>query len=313
MLRFIVRRIALAFVQIILVMTLVFLLLRIMPGDPAVLALGTDHVMDVEAVESMRSQLGLDKPIWEQYVSWMGDAFKLDLGSSTRDGTSVIREIGLRFPRTLELVVCAVVLASILGVSLGVISALKRNSALDRILTSISAMGISLPVYVLGTMLIMLFSIHLRWLPSGGFIAYAKDPMKHLLRLILPSVTIALGPAASVARMTRSAMLETLEKDYIKTLRAKGVRESRIILKHALRNAILPVITTIGLQFGNLIGGTVLVENLFTWPGINTLLVTSISMRDYPMIQGCVLCVALFYILINLIVDVLYRVLDPRI
>ena len=139
MLRFIVRRIALAFVQIILVMTLVFLLLRIMPGDPAVLALGTDHVMDVEAVESMRSQLGLDKPIWEQYVSWMGDAFKLDLGSSTRDGTSVIREIGLRFPRTLELVVCAVVLASILGVSLGVISALKRNSALDRILTSISA------------------------------------------------------------------------------------------------------------------------------------------------------------------------------
>lgn len=313
MTRFIARRILLAALQILLVMTLVFMMLRIMPGDPAVLALGTDHAVDMEAVESMRAQLGLDKPIWEQYFSWMVNAFRLDLGVSTRDGSAVIENIAQRFPRTLELVALAVILATIFGVTLGVLSAVKRNSPLDRILTGVSAAGISLPVYVLGALLILFFSLQLKWLPSGGFIAYAKNPTKHMLRVILPSITIAFGTAASIARMTRSAMLETLEKDYIKTLRAKGVRESRILMAHALRNAMLPIITTIGLQLGNLIGGTVLVESLFTWPGINTLLVSSISMRDYPMIQGCVLCVAMFYILVNLAVDILYRLLDPRI
>lgn len=313
MTRYIFKRILLALVQVLLVMTFVFLLLRIMPGDPAVLALGTDHAMDEEAVQAMRTQLGLDKPIFEQYIVWMRNAFKLDLGNSTRDGSSVLANLKQRFPRTLELVIVAVVLASVFGVCLGVISAVRRNTFLDRALVGISATGISLPVYVLGALLIMLFSLRLKWLPSGSFIAYSKNPHKHILRLILPSVTIAFGTAASIARMTRSSVLETLEKDYIKTLRAKGVKEFTIILSHALRNAIAPIITTIGLQLGNLIGGTVLVESLFTWPGINTLLVSSISMRDYPMIQGCVLCVAVFYILINLLVDVLYKVLDPRI
>lgn len=310
---FIVRRALLAIIQIILVMSIVFLVLRIMPGDPAVLALGTDHAIDVEAVEAMRSQLGLDKPLGEQYITWMRNAFQLNLGVSTRDGSSVISNIAERFPRTLELVVCSVLIATVLGISLGVLSAIKRNSAVDRIMTALSATGISLPVYVIGALLILFFSLKLKWLPSGGFIAYAKNPRKHILRLILPAITIALGTAASIARMTRSAVLETLEKDYIKTLRAKGIRESRVIFVHALRNAMLPIITTIGLQFGNLIGGTVLIESLFTWPGINTLLVSSISMRDYPMIQGCVLCVAAFYILANLIVDILYKLLDPRI
>lgn len=313
MAHFLKKRILLSLLQIFIVCTVVFSLIRIMPGDPAVLALGTDHAVDKAAVEAMRKQLGLDRPLIIQYVSWMGGLLRLDLGNSTMDGSTVLSNIMQRLPRTLELATVAIIIATVIGVLLGLISALKRNSIFDRILTSISVCGISVPVYVLGALLIVFFSLKMKWLPSGGYVDFSENPIKHIIRLILPAFTIALGVSASIARMTRSSMLEVLDREYIKTIRAKGLPESTVIVRHALRNALIPIVTIIGLQFGNLIGGTVLVENLFSWPGINTLLVTSIGMRDYPIIQGCILAVSVIYIFVNLIVDILYGMLDPRI
>jgi peptide/nickel transport system permease protein len=312
MARFLSKRVLLALLQIFVVATLVFLLIHIMPGDPVMLALGTEHA-DPEAMAAMRHQLGLDKPIVTQYGTWLADLAKLDLGKSIIDESTVGSNILQRLPRTLELALAAILIASVIGILLGLISALKRDTHIDRLLTSLAALGISVPVYVLGALLIIIFSLQLKWFPAGGYIDFAEDPIKHFVKLVLPSLAIGLGIAASIARMTRSSMLEVLSKEYVQTLRAKGLPERQVIFKHAFRNALIPIITIIGLQLGNLIGGTVLIEYLFNWPGLSTLLVQSISNRDYPLIEGCILTISVLYILVNMIVDLFYAKLDPRI
>jgi peptide/nickel transport system permease protein len=310
--RFLAKRVLLALLQIFVVTMLVFSLIHIMPGDPVVLALGAENATDPVAVSEMRHKLGLDKPIITQYATWIFGFTKLDLGKSIIDESSVMSNISQRLPRTLELAIVSIFIASLIGVLTGSISALKRNTVIDKFFTSVATLGISLPVYVLGALMIILFSLQLKLFPAGGYIDFTEDPARHIARLILPSLTIALGVAASIARMTRSSMLEVLDKEYIKSLRAKGLPEVHVIFKHVLRNALIPIVTIIGLQFGNLIGGTVLIEYLFNWPGLSTLLVQSISYRDYPLIEGCILIISLFYIFLNLVVDIFYGILDPR-
>ncbi|SDD06155.1 peptide/nickel transport system permease protein [Paenibacillus sp. UNCCL117] len=313
MVRFLGGKLYMMLLQVIVVATLVFSLVHLMPGDPAALVLGTERGGDAAALAEMRHMLGLDRPLLQQYLDWVGNFVRLDMGKSLFDQTPVTEYIAQRLPNTIELALVSIILAALIGVPLGIIAALKRQSAVDLILSSISALGVSFPVYVLGAFLILLFSFKLQLFPASGFVAFSEDPVRHIQRMALPAITLALGLAASIARMTRSSMLETLNKDYIQTHKAKGLPYGSIIFKHALRNAIIPVVTIIGLQLGNLIGGTVLIEYLFNWPGMSTLLVKSISNRDYPLIQGCIVVMATFFILVNMLVDVLYGLMDPRV
>ncbi|TBL77650.1 ABC transporter permease [Paenibacillus thalictri] len=313
MIRFISEKAALLVIQVLVVGTLVFSLIHFMPGDPAVLVLGTERGGDAAAVAEMRHTLGLDQPLIKQYTHWLMNFAKLDMGQSLFDKTPVTTYISQRLPNTVELAVVSIILATLIGVPLGIAAALKRQSVIDLVLSSFAALGVSFPVYVLGAFMILVLSFKLQWFPASGFVEFSDNPGKHMMRLALPALTLALGLAASIARMTRSSMLEVLNKDFIQTLRAKGVPEWKIIVKHAFRNAIIPVITIIGLQLGNLIGGTVLIEYLFNWPGMSTLLVTSISNRDYPLIQGCIVVMATFFIVVNIAVDLLYGLMDPRV
>ncbi|MDO3680210.1 ABC transporter permease [Paenibacillus ehimensis] len=313
MIRYLTGKMALVIVQVLIVGTLVFSLIHLMPGDPAVLVLGTERGGDAAAVAEMRHTLGLDQPLIKQYGEWLARFAQLDLGQSLFDKTPVKTYISQRLPNTIELALVSIVLATLIGVPLGIAAALKRQSVLDLILSSLAALGVSFPVYVLGAFMILLFSFKLQWLPASGFVEFADNPGKHMLRLAMPSLTLALGLAASIARMTRSSMLEVLNKEFVQTLRAKGLSEWSIISRHAFRNAIIPVITVIGLQLGNLIGGTVLIEYLFNWPGMSTLLVKSIANRDYPLIQGCIVVMSAFFIVVNMLVDLLYGLMDPRV
>ncbi len=312
MVRFLSVKFSVVFIQVLVVATIVFSLIRFMPGDPALLVLGTERGADPAAVAEMRQTLGLDQPVFAQYTQWISNFAQLDFGQSLFDNTPVKTYIEQRLPNTIELALVSIVLAVLIGIPLGIVAAMKRESFIDLALSSFAAMGVSFPVYVLGTFLVLLFSFQLNWLPASGFVEFSEDPVKHMMRIFLPALTLALGLAASIARMTRSSMLEVLNREYIQTLRAKGLSESKVIFKHALRNAIIPVITVIGLQLGNLIGGTVLIEYLFNWPGMSTLLVNSIAVRDYPLIQGCIVVMATFFILVNMLVDILYGVMDPR-
>ncbi|WP_213997102.1 ABC transporter permease [Tepidanaerobacter syntrophicus] len=310
---FLFRRFLVAIFQIFIVVSLIFMFIHLMPGDPVILALGTEKSTDPQVVEALRHELGLDKPILEQYGDYLKNITKLDFGKSITDKVSVSDYIMERIPRTIEIAVLSIILGSIMGVIFGIISATKWQTIIDIIMTSIATLGISVPVFVLGTIFILIFSLNLKWLPAGGFVDISKGIIAHYTRLILPVVTLALGLAASVARMTRSSMLEVLHKEFVPALRAKGLARNVIIFKHVLRNAFIPIITVIGLQLGNLIGGTVLIEYLFNLPGLCSILIKAVSYRDYPVIQGCIFVMSSFYIIINLIVDILYGILDPRV
>lgn len=317
MTQFIIKRLGITVILVFFVSTIVFLMMHIMPGDPALQMLGTDTSPDPAAVEALRAELGLDKPILAQYANWLKNAVQGDLGMSYSEKIPVVESIGIRLPKTLELAFSSLILACIIGIPLGIVSAIKRGKTLDIIITSLTSTGISVPVYVLGLILVMVFSLNIfnlniSTLPSSGYYDFAKDAGKHFIRLILPSVTLALGQSASIIRMTRSSVLEALSSGSIQALRAKGLRENSIILKHVMRNAMIPIVTIIGLQLGSLIGGTVLVEAVFNWPGLSTLLMRAINFRDYPLIQGCVLVMSVIFIFTNLIVDILYGLLDPR-
>lgn len=293
-------------------------MMYLMPGDPVLLMLGTDTSPDPLAVEALRTELGLDKPVLVRYFDWIKDAVKGDLGQSYSEKIPVVESIGIRLPKTLELSFVSLFLASIIGIPLGILAALKRGGPIDYLLTSVTSIGISIPVYVLGFILVMVFSLNvfnlnIAMLPSSGYYNFANDPGKHLIRLILPSVTVALGLSSSIIRMTRSSVLESLSSGSIQALRAKGLSENKVVWKHVMRNAMIPIITIIGLQLGSLIGGTVLVEAVFNWPGLSTLLIRAINFRDYPLIQGCVLVMSIIFIFTNLIVEIIYGLLDPRV
>jgi peptide/nickel transport system permease protein len=310
---YILQRVALAVAQIVLVATLVFAFLHLLPGDPVLVIIGSERSVQPEQVAAVRHALGLDEPLPLQYGNWLGRLMRFDLGTSLVDGSPVQASIGDRLPRTLELVLGAAALAVVFAIPAGVLAALRRNRTLDWLLSGAAALGISLPVYVSGLLLVLVFGVFLRWLPTQGYVEFTDDPAGHLLRVILPAVVLAFGLGATVTRMTRSSLLEVLDQDYVRTARAKGVAEWQVISGHALRNALVPVITVLGIQVGTLVGGTVLVEYIFNWPGISTLLITAISRRDYPTVQGVVLVASASLIFINLGVDLLYGFLDPRI
>jgi len=305
MLRFILRRLLLLIPVMIGVSLIIFLLLHLVPGDPAVMLAGGEQAT-AEAVEEMRELMGFNDPLPVQYGRWIGDlVIHQDLGTSFIRPVAVIDEIFLRFPATLQLALSAVFVSTIIGIPIGIISATKQYSIFDNVSMFIALLGVSMPGFWQGLLMILLFSVHLEWLPFGGL-----DGLRYL---ILPAVTLGTGAAAMVARMTRSSMLEVIGQDYIRTARAKGQTERVIINKHALKNALIPIITVIGLQFGFLIGGALIAESVFTIPGIGRLMVDAINQRDYPIVQGSVLFVALSFSIVNLLVDILYAFVDPRI
>jgi len=282
---------------------LVFLMIHLIPGDPAVLLAGLES--SPEVVARIRAELGLDQPLYAQFWRFLSGALQGDLGTSLRTGAPVIDEIATRFPHTLRLAVGATLLATSLGMVTGILAAIWHNRVWDNIIMVLTLLAVSTPSYWLALMLMLVFSLWLGWLPSIG--------VGSALHLVLPIVTLGAQSAGIIARMTRAAMLDVLRQDYILTARSKGLGEWPIILKHALRNALIPVITIVGLRFGGLLAGTVLVESVFAIPGIGRMVVDAVLVRDYPMIQGAVLFLATVVILTNMAVDMLYGVADPRV
>ena len=314
MLAYALARIAVALGLIWAVITLVFLIIHFVPGDPAELLLSQGGVApDPAAVAELRTKLGLDRPILTQYLGYVGGLLTGDLGSSLLDDHSVADEIKLRLPRTLELIFAASLLAVLFGLPLGTLAALRAGGAADRVLAGAAGLGLSVPVFVVGTIAILIFAQKLRWVPAGGFVPFSRDPVQHIILLLMPAGTIAIGLGAVVFRMTRSSVLEVLERDFVRAAHAKGLSASRIVLHHVVRNALIPVVTVLALHMGSLLGGTVLVEFVFNWPGLSGYLVRAVEQRDYPEVVGIVLVISIAFVLINLVVDLLYAVIDPRV
>jgi ABC-type dipeptide/oligopeptide/nickel transport system permease component len=303
MLAFIVRRLLLTLPVVWIVVTLVFGFIHMVPGDPVAQMLGEGA--SVTEVERLRHDLGLDRPVLEQYREYIKGVLHGDLGNSFRNQEPVARSIINRYPATVELAVASAVFSLFVAIPFGVIGAIRRGRAADRFVSFATLLGVSLPNFALGPMLILLFSIMLGLLPVSG-----RDGFSHL---ILPAITLGGGLAATTTRMVRGSMLEEIRQDYVRTARAKGLNERVVLFKHALRNGLIPVITVFGLQAGMLLAGALITETIFSWPGLGRLTFQAISARDYPLIQGCILTIALTYILINLATDVLYSVVDPRI
>ena len=303
MLNYFLKRFLGVIPTMLLVAVLVFLFVHLLPGDPARLAAGPEA--DQATVELVRKDLGLDKPMHEQFVRFFTNALQGEFGTSLRSKRPVSQEIGERFLPTLYLTVTSMVWAVVFGMAIGISSAVWRNKWPDRLGMTLAVSGISFPAFALGMLLMEVFSVQLGWLPSIG-----ADSWKHY---ILPSLTLGAAVAAVMARFTPASFIEVLQEDFVRTARAKGVRETVVVIKHALRNAMIPVVTMMGLQFGFLLGGSILVEMVFNWPGLGRLLVDAVEMRDYPVIQAEVLLFSLEFILINLVVDLLYTVINPTI
>ncbi len=300
---YIIRRLLLTVPVLFGVSLIIFIIIRLIPGDPAVAIAGV-HASR-EYIEQVREDLQLDEGLHVQYATFMRNLLRGDLGRSTYSRRPVTVELRERFPNTVVLTVAALLIASIVGISAGILAASRQNSLFDNTSMLFSLFGVAAPVFWLALMLQLLFSVQLGWLPAAG----RGTP----LHLVLPAVTLGAASTGLIARITRSSMIEVLKQDYINTARAKGVQEKTVIYRHALKNALIPVVTIMGLQFGILLGGAVLTETVFAWPGIGRLLVDSILARDYPVVQGAVLLLAVVFVFINLAVDILYAFLDPRI
>lgn len=307
---FITRRVSLAVIQLVIVATLVFLLIRMIPGDAARAVLG-DNATE-EQVAEIRSRMGLDEPIAIQYLRFWFNLFRGDLGNSLISGRPVTADLFIRLSNSLELVIAATALAVIIGLILGRAAALRADRLFDHSLTGGSVLGISLPVFVTGTVLLLVFSIWIPILPPQRYAGFFDQPVTHIQLVLLPVLTLTATSAAVVTRMTRSAILEVQEADFVRTVRAKGVVERRVINSHILRNSLVPVVSVTSIEMATLIGSTVLVETIFGWPGMSSMLMQAVSNRDYPVIQAVVLAAATFVICVNLISDVVIRVLDPR-
>ncbi|MFW5664232.1 MAG: ABC transporter permease [Coleofasciculus sp.] len=312
---------------------LVFLFLHLIPGDPATVLLGERATP--EQVEALREQLGLNQPLPLQYLTFLNNLLHLDFGTSIISGIPIIDEIKTRFPATFELSLAAMIVAVILGIPAGVLAAVYKNRPADNVTMIGSLLGVSMPVYWLGLLLIYLFAITLNWFPPSGRISieagltfqpitgfYLLDAILQfdinllqdvLAHLILPALTLGTIPLAILARITRSSLLDVLSQDYIRTARAKGIPEHWVIIRHGLKNALLPVVTIIGLQFGTLLGGAILTETIFSWPGIGSWIYEGILARDYPIVQGGVVVISIIFVLVNLVVDISYALVDPRI
>ena len=313
MIRFLARRLLHLGPVLLGVSVIVFLVLHLAPGDPAEIMLGANA--NKEDLDRLRAQLGLDQPLHVQYLHWIGHVARGDLGRSLWMKRPVLGEVLERFKATLLLTGVALFLSTVGGIALGIASATRANSLLDRLSAVASVFGASMPVFWLGILLMVIFSLWLGWLPASGMYApYGGGGLTDLLaHLVLPAVTLAAASVTIIARLTRATMLEMLGQDYVRTARAKGLGERPVVWRHALKNALIPIVTVVGVQAGYLLGGAVLTETVFAWPGVGTLVVQGILARDIPLVQGGVLVIALSFVLVNLAVDTLYAWLDPRI
>lgn len=289
----------------------IFFTLRIIPGDVAMTILGTDATP--QALAQLRKDFGLDLPLHQQYFQWMGGVLTGDFGESMRTGKEVLPDILSRFAITFELTMLGAFISWIIAIPLGIIAGIKRNSKTDFSVRIISLLGVSVPNFALATVLIMLLAIYFSYSPPVGYVGFFEDPITNLQILFLPALVLGTSMAGAVMRMTRSSILEILRLDFIRTIRAKGAKERVVIFNHALRNAMIPILTIIGMQIGVLLGGTVIIEQIFSLPGLGQLVLTGINQRDFTVVQGSVLFIAFVFVLINLIVDLLYSYLDPRI
>lgn len=303
MLKYTLRRVLIAIPSILGVMIIVFSMVRLAPGDPAQLLAG--EFADPQTIELIRERFGLNDRIEVQFWRFVSGVATGNLGESTRTKRLVTEDLTSYFPNTLELALGAIVVALLFGIPAGILAALRPNSPIDLMVMIGALIGVSMPVFWFGLLAILIFSVQLGWFPVAG-----RGTIRHL---VLPALTLGLSSMAIIARMTRSSMLEVLNQDFIRTARAKGLLNRTVVLKHALRNALVPVVTVIGLQFGALLAGAVITETVFSWPGIGSLLVASILARDYPVVQGSVLLIAVAFIFVNLVVDLIYGFIDPRI
>ncbi len=303
MYKYIMKRVLMLIPVVFGVTFLVFFILSLSPGDPAMLILGDQYTP--QAGSELRTQMGLDEPVIAQYFHYMTNLIQGDMGQSYINGRSVFDEVSSRFPQTVLLTTVAIVFSVALSLPIGIIAAVKQYSVTDNVSTVAALLAAAMPGFWLGLMLIIIFSLKLRILPSGGAETAAS--------IILPAITVGLGTAASITRMTRSSMLEVVRQDYVRTAMAKGVTKRVVVLKHALKNALIPVVTVIGLQFGGLLGGAVIAETVFSWPGIGRLMIDAIRAKDTPIVLGCIVIFAVVFSLVNLLIDILYGFIDPRI
>jgi peptide/nickel transport system permease protein len=308
---FLVRRAFISAVTLLLISLIVFTGVRMIPGDPARVLAGTDA--DTAGLEEIREKYGLNDPVAVQYLRWLGLALRGDLGESIRTRTSVAGTVAIKLPITIELTALSLLIAVAIAIPAGVVAAVRRNTAWDVLTSGVSLCGVSIPNFWLGIMLILLVSVRLGWLPASGFVPLVEDPVGNLKRMLMPALVLGTGLAAVLMRQTRNAMIEVLSADYVRTARAKGLAQRAVVVRHALRNGLIPVVTILGLQMGALMGGAVVTEQIFVLPGFGRLIVEAVFTRDYPVVQGVVLITAASYVLINLLVDVSYTVLNPRI
>lgn len=311
---FILKRLSVGVGLLFTVVTLVFIAVQTVPGDPAMIVLiGSGNTSEItpEALQATREQLGLDRPAIVQYITYLGGLLTGDLGMSFENRQPVTDLIAARLPNTLELIAIVAVVSIAAGIALGAWAAQRRGAA-NSVVTFFTSLGISAPVYVLGTVLVFVFAVTLRVLPAGGFTSWSDDPVRHLQLLILPVVAVSVGLTAVIARVTRASVNETSQQDWVRTARSWGLHEPAVFRTAVLRNSLTPVATIAALEIGILLGSTVLVERVFSWPGLSTLLVEGVAARDYPVIQGVIIVTAALFIVINIVVDVLYGVLDPR-
>ncbi len=313
MIFYFLRQLFLAIPALFGVLIITFLLMRAVPGDVVTQLVGIDGNVSAERMDEMRRMFGLDLPIHEQFGQWLGAALQGDLGSSLRTSRPILQDLALRFPVTLELTILSLIVALLIAIPLGVVAALYRGKTADSIISIFALLGLSIPGFFLGILLILLFSLKLGLLPPAGYIPMQESLGQNLIHMILPSVSLGLVLAAAITRIVRSSMLEILGRDYIRTARAKGLAEHNVTYRHALRNALIPVITVIGLQFGSLLGGAIIIEQVFSLPGVGRFALEGINLRDYPVVQGAVIVIAASFIVVNLLVDLIYSLIDPRI
>ncbi len=310
MLAFLARRLLIAIPTIFLISVFVFGMQKLLPGDPVLVMAGEER--DPEVIELLREKYRLNDPIPVQYAAWAGNALRGDLGISLRTQQPVLELIGEKLPVTIQLAVMALVIAMAIGIPAGVISAYKKGTWIDWIANIVALSGLSVPNFWLGIMLILLVSVKLGWLPASGYQPFSEDPVQSIRVMIMPAFVLGTAIAATLMRHTRSAMLSVLKSDYVRTARAKGLRENSVLIKHALRNALVPVVTVTTLIFGELLAGAVLTEQIFTIPGFGKLVVDAVFNRDYAVVQGIVLCTGIAFIFMNILADAAYRVLNPR-
>ena len=311
MLSYLVRRWLLLVPTLALASVLVFAIISLAPGDPVRMKLGTEATPEQVAAE--RARLGLDQPVPVRYAVWVSDVAHLNLGRSQVNNRPVTGLIAEAFPNTLRLALAAFVLSLLIGLPLGCYAALRANSRVDAAITSLNSLGLAVPAFWLGMMLILVFAVTLQWLPPSGVGNPGQPWYLSLQFLVLPTITIALSNLSVFARFVRSAMLDVLGADFVRTARAKGLREPAVVFKHALRNALIPVVTVLGIQFGRLLGGAVVTEAVFAYPGLGRLVVTSIQNRDYPVVQGALMLIVAIFLLTSIVVDLSYAWLDPRV